>query len=139
MTDKELNLEQEFLPCGWCGQTISRAAYQKRKDRGLTDLDVCKDCRDVATYRDTERKIKTWKHPKLGVISCLIYAGELNDDWLPIDDEGELFKPGERICGLKDCVFSKHVIPPKVLTVSDIDLIIGLHEMQQHNKRARAR
>lgn len=114
-------------------------AFEKRRTRGQNDQDVCKDCRDVATYKQAEdRKVKKWTHPVLGSIECIIFEGELNDDWLPIDDEGELFRPGERTCGLKDCVKTMHVIPPVVKTVSEIDLIIGLHEAQQYNKRVRA-
>jgi hypothetical protein len=55
------------------------------------------------------------------------------------DDEGKLFMPGHRICDLKDCVNSNHVIAPAVATVSHIDLILGMHELQQHNRRANSR
>jgi hypothetical protein len=34
----------------------------------------------------------------------------LNDDWHPIDDNGELYRPGKRLCGLKDCVRQAHII-----------------------------
>jgi len=139
MTDKAENPEHVFMPCSRCGQTISLMSIIKRKERNRPDLDVCKDCRDVATYQETERrKVKKWRHPVLGMIDCVIFEGELNDDWLPVDDEGQLFRPGTRICGLKDCVKTMHVIPPEVKTISETDRIIGLHEIQQYNKRARA-
>lgn len=138
MTDKEIQFEYEFMPCSQCGQTISKDSVDKRKSRGLDQIDVCRDCRDVKTYLDNEkRKIKRWIHPVLGLIECVIFDGELNDDWLPVDDEGELFRPGERICGFKDCVKKMHIIAPEVKTVSPIDLILGMYEMQQYNKRVR--
>lgn len=138
--DKEPNLEHIFLPCKRCGQTLSMFARQKRISRNLPDADVCRDCRDVASCKQIEGyKRLQRKHPTLGQICCVIYPHDLNEDWLPIDDEGNLFMPGERICGLKDCVSKAHVIPPVVKTVSNIDLILGMHEMQQHNKKARTK
>lgn len=40
---------------------------------------------------------------------CTPYAGNLNDDWLPVTDTGELFMPGIRSCKRKDCVNPEHV------------------------------
>lgn len=137
--DIEERNDEQFCICVWCGNWISRYTYAKRKERNLTDLDVCRDCRDVrkAPLFHKNKSVRT-NHPELGVLWCYIWAGDLNDDWLPIDDEGNLFMPGERICGLKDCVAEQHVIKPEPITVSDIDLILGMHEMQQYNKRVRA-
>jgi hypothetical protein len=39
-----------------------------------------------------------------------LWTGELNDNWEPITDDGQLYRPGERLCGLKDCVKQAHVI-----------------------------
>ena len=138
--DKEDRNDYEYCACVWCGNWITKDAYYKRKERKLPDLDVCKDCRDVRKAAViNSRKKKRIDHPELGVIFCAIWDGDLNDDWLPIDDEGALFKPGLRICGLKDCVNTAHIISPSVPTVSDIELILGMHEMQQHNRKSKTR
>jgi hypothetical protein len=139
MDNEEIKIE-EYFACVWCGNCISKDAYYKRKERKLPDLDVCKDCRDVRKAAVmNSRKKKRIDHPELGIIFCAIWDGELNDDWLPIDDEGKLFLPGQRICGLKDCVNTAHVISPKVMQVSDLELILGMHEMQQHNRKNKTR
>jgi hypothetical protein len=139
MDKEEINPEEQHV-CVWCGNWISKATYAKRKERQLPDLDVCKDCRDVrkAEVLNTRKK-KRMDHPDLGIIFCAIWDGDLNEDWLPIDDEGKLFLPGLRICGLKDCVNTTHIIKPKVLQVTDHELILGMHEMQQHNRRNKVR
>jgi hypothetical protein len=138
--DKEDRNDYEYYACVWCGNWITQAAYSKRKERQLPDLDVCKDCRDVRKAEAVNsRKKKRIDHPELGVVYCVIWDGELNDDWFPIDDEGKPFVPGERICGFKDCVNTTHVIPPKKMQVSDLELILGMHELQQHNRRNKVR
>lgn len=138
--DKQNTNDAQYCSCVWCGNWISKDTYAKRKERKLGDADVCKDCRDIRKA-EAPRKDKTRRteHPELGVIWCYLWSGELNDDWMPIDDKGKLYMPGIRICGFKDCVASQHVIPPKVPTVSDIELILGMHEMQQHNRRSKTR
>jgi hypothetical protein len=39
-----------------------------------------------------------------------LWTGDLDDNWQPIDEDGQLYRPGERLCGLKDCVKQSHVI-----------------------------
>jgi hypothetical protein len=108
----------DFLLCVWCGQCIPKMIYEKRVARSNCDADVCKDCRDVASYEDKDdRKIKQWIHPVLGWVECIIFEGELNDDWNPIDEDGHLYRPGQRICGLRDCVKQLHIL--EVQTKSD--------------------
>lgn len=41
--------------------------------------------------------------------NCTPYPGELNEDWLPITETGELYMPGIRSCNHKDCVNPDHV------------------------------
>jgi hypothetical protein len=41
--------------------------------------------------------------------ACTPYTGNLNDDWLPVTDTGDLFMPGVRSCERKDCVNVEHV------------------------------
>ena len=137
--DKQDTNEHEYCACIWCGQWITKDAYFKRVERKRNDPNVCKDCTDVRKSNGLQKyKSKRTDHPELGVIWCYIWSGELNDEWYPIDDNGRLYMPGLRVCGYKDCVAEQHVIPPKVMEVSDLELILGMHEMQQHNKRARA-
>jgi hypothetical protein len=134
--DKQETNDYEYCSCIWCGQWISKATYAKRIERKLGDADVCKDCRDVRRAASIKsRKDKKWEHPTLGFIYCVIWDGDLNDDWLPIDDEGGLFRPGLRICGLKDCINSSHVIKPAVATVSDIDVILMSMEVRAKHKK----
>lgn len=110
------NNDYEYCACVWCGNWITKFAYTKRVSRQLPDADVCKDCRDVRKSAILSERInKRTVHPTLGLLWCVIWKAELNEDWHPIDDEGELFMPGQRICGYKDCVAVTHVVPAKVL------------------------
>jgi hypothetical protein len=137
--DKEDKNPEQYCACIWCGNWISQGVYYKRKERQL-EPDVCKDCRDVRKSNGLAKyKRITTNHPQLGSINCYIWDGELNDEWMPIDDEGKLVKPGVRICGFKDCISGEHVIAPKVMQVTDRELILGMHELQQHNRRSKAR
>jgi hypothetical protein len=67
-----------------------------------------------------------------------LWTGELNDNWEPITEDGELYRPGERLCGLKDCVKQAHVITPEK-PPTDHKLLIAMIEMQDYNKRVRAK
>jgi hypothetical protein len=134
MTVSKDNPEHEFKPCCWCAIPVSVNLITKRKERKAVDPEACRDCRDnrIDIQRD-----KKWTHKTLGVIVCNPWPFELDEQWRPITDDGDLYRPGERICGLKDCVRLVHVIPAPVKTVSDTDMILMMHEMQQHNKRAK--
>ena len=110
--DKPDTNDYEYCACIWCGNWITKHTYAKRKERKLHDLNVCKDCRDIRKAEPPRKdKTRRTQHPELGVLWCYLWDGELNDDWLPIDDKGKLYMPGVRICGFKDCVSSQHVIP----------------------------
>lgn len=101
----------DFLLCVWCAQQIPRNLYDKRFARKDSTPDVCKDCKDVASYEDkVVRKQKKWVHPVLGLLDCSIYEGDLDDDWNPIDEDGQLYRPGQRICGFRDCVQLQHIL-----------------------------
>lgn len=139
MDNQEIN-EAQYCLCIWCGNWITKDAYLKRIERKRDDPNVCKDCTDVRRAAPLSKyKTKRTVHPDLGELFCYIWRGELNDDWLPIDDAGKLYMPGVRICGFKDCVAVEHVIAPKVMQVTDRELILGMHELQQHNRRSKAR
>jgi hypothetical protein len=136
--DNEDRNDYQYCSCVWCGNWITRFAFEKRKERKRTDADVCKDCRDTRKSESLANKKKFRnEHKTLGILWCVLWNGELNEDWLPIDDEGQLFMPGHRICDLKDCVNSNHVIAPKTATVSDIDLILMSMEVRKKHKTIR--
>jgi hypothetical protein len=112
----------------------------KRVERKRDYVDVCRDCLDIRKGDLLAKKGNVKRtHPVLGVIDCRPYKGELNEDWMPIDDDGKLFMPGHRICGAKDCVSSKHVIPPKKPQVSDMDLILMSVEVRAKHRKAKSR
>jgi hypothetical protein len=138
---KDLDKDEAlYVPCVWCGREINKDIVCKRKQRKDEQPDQCKDCRDVRKPADTSRFRKVVRtHPKLGKIECRAWNGEIDDNWNPIDENGELYRPGERICGAKDCVDIHHIIAAEPLTVSDTELILGMHEMQQHNRKVRTK
>jgi hypothetical protein len=136
MTRTQWDIQNEIVYCTKCGIATDKEQVYKRTIRKAVNPTWCRDCRDDRT--EIRRDYK-WNHPVLGRISCWLWIHELNDDWWPIDENGELFRPGKRICGLKDCVRLTHIIEPETLTVSDTDLILGMHEMQQHNRRTKTR
>jgi len=45
-----------------------------------------------------------------GLLRCEPYTGKVNDDLEPIDEQGNLYMPGNRVCGHLDCVNPKHVV-----------------------------
>jgi hypothetical protein len=117
------------LFCERCGQIIPYSTWAKRKARNKDDWDHCADC--------TARPIKNinFIHPILGLIRCIAYDGELDDLWRPINAVGDLYKPGERICGHKDCVNSNHVIAPSKPVIGDLDLILMSSEIRKATRR----
>lgn len=138
--DREDRSDSEYCSCVWCGQWISKDTYMKRVERKRDYADVCRDCLDIRKSCDSAQSKRTVRHhPTLGKIECYAYTGELNDDWMPIDDEGKLFMPGLRICGAKDCVNSNHIIPPKKPKVSDVDLILMSMEVRAKHRKANSR
>jgi hypothetical protein len=107
MTRTQWDIANEILYCPRCGIETTAEQVYKRKIRKVENPEYCRDCRDTRT--EIRRDYK-WNHPVLGKISCWLWQGELNDDWHPIDEQGNQVRPGERLCGLKDCVRKTHVI-----------------------------
>jgi hypothetical protein len=97
-------------------------AFYKALARNKSDADECKDCRDLKKPPAKEVRVN---HPVLGQIFCVPHRGELDDDWNPIDSKGNLYKPGIRICGKKDCVHRDHVIAPDVETPASSKVLTG--------------
>ena len=116
--------------CIQCGQTIPTTTWEKRKSRKRVDWNQCKDCRAVANPRVSR------VHPILGRIECKAYMGEVNDFWQPVDLNGDLFMPGERICGASDCVNRNHVVAPKPKQITDLELLLSLVEVQDYQRRS---
>jgi hypothetical protein len=135
MIRTQYDVENEIVYCPRCGITTDKEQVYKRKIRKVENPEYCRDCRDTRT--EIRRSYK-WNHPVLGEIYCSLWQGELNDDWWPIDEYGNLFRPGQRLCGLKDCVKQTHVIEPEKPPV-DHKLLIAMMEMQEYNKRVRAK
>jgi hypothetical protein len=132
--------EAIYVPCIWCGREINKDIVCKRRHRKDEQPDQCKDCRDVRKFVEPARfRRVSRKHPTLGKIECLAWNGEIDDNWNPIDENGDLYRPGERICGAKDCVDVNHVIAPEPLTVSNIDLILASIEVRSKHTKARTK
>lgn len=110
--------------CIICGQSISSNVWVKRKERGRDDWKECQDC----TAKPTAKIIV--HHPSLGQIQCYPHQGEVNELWQPLDASGNLYRPGVRLCGNKDCVNTAHIEKPAVKTISDIDLILMSMEVR---------
>lgn len=87
----------ETLICKRCGIdfTISTAGHEKRIKREDAKGNWCSDCRGA--------KAKTKCKPHDGEF-CL-------DTFRPIDDDGNLVKPGVRMCKNEDCMNDEHIIP----------------------------
>jgi len=107
MNRTKYDIENEIVYCTRCGIGQSAEQVYKRKERKAENPEWCRDCRDTRTRITRDYK---WKHPVLGRISCWLWLYEINDDWMPITDDGQLYRPGERICGKKDCVRLAHII-----------------------------
>jgi hypothetical protein len=107
MSRTKHDVENEIVYCTRCGQSQSFEQVYKRKIRNAVNAEWCRDCRDDRTEI---RRDYAWKHPALGKVHCWLWTGELNDNWEPITEDGELYRPGKRLCGLKDCVKQAHII-----------------------------
>ena len=115
--------------CDRCGQIIPKSTWEKAKSRNKPDWDHCQDC------KATPKQKLVVNHPILGKIECVPYTGELDELWRPINAVGDLYKPGERICGHKDCINSNHIITPPKPVVSDLDMILMSSEIRQPSKK----
>lgn len=115
--------------CERCGQIIPKSTWEKAKSRNKPDWDHCQDC------KATPKQKLVVNHPILGKIECIPYTGELDELWRPINAVGDLYKPGERLCGHKDCINSRHIVAPPKPVVSDLDMILMSSEIRQPSKK----
>jgi len=113
-------LKTNQINCWQCGQKVPYTIWAKRRERGKTDWDKCRDC--TAKPSNAVRTI----HPVLGTIFCYPHKGDVDELWRPLDDEGRLFRPGERICGHKDCINTSHILGEKRQQryFPDVDVIV---------------
>jgi hypothetical protein len=116
--DKRHNSRLNDIICITCGQTVAENIWAKRKARGRADWDHCVDC----TAKPLSKM--TVHHPALGQIQCYPHKGEVNDLWQPLDDSGQLYRPGVRLCGFKDCVNSNHIAKASVDSLTELDLML---------------
>ena len=128
MSNDLIQQQTAYIFCKQCGIIIPYLVWYKRKVRNRPDWDHCKDC------NATPKKVEVTVHPSLGRIACVPYLGEVNEQWQPINAVGDLYLPGERICGNKDCVNKNHILPPEDKTVSEIDLLFSSVEVRKKHK-----
>ena len=132
--------KQEPIACVRCGQSIPVSTWVKRLARKTDNWDTCKDCLSVNPIKHIQ-----YKHPTLGYIFCYPHQGEVDDLFRPLDEAGNLFRPGERICGHKDCINVKHIKSPKATVatptrkrrtvVDDDELFWALIEAQKYDRK----
>jgi len=123
--------DEKPIPCWKCGVEIPFKVFWKRVNRQQPDPDECKDCKDTTAEHKTRYK---WNHPTLGLIDCYPYKYDLDDDWNPITKDGRLFMPGDRICGLKDCVRVSHVKPRVMLVADPVETLLAIVEAQGYKE-----
>lgn len=87
-------MQDNQVECRRCGFVWTVNAEK----RGRKDL-LCASCR--------VRPATTIQYGKL---RCIPFQGALDTELNPIDDEGVLVYPGERVCGHKDCVNPAHIV-----------------------------
>ena len=79
--------------CGYETTTSSRNLYRQ------TRLDLCKSCQ----AKPSNVVIRNG-------VACTPHRGEVDlDTMAPLDDQGQPYLPGYRICGMADCVAPSHV------------------------------
>lgn len=122
-------IEKAIILCKQCGIIVPYQIWYKRKIRNKTKWDHCLDC-DSAP-----KKVEITYHKTLGKLTCIPYLGEVNNLWQPINAVGDLYMPGDRICGKKDCVNKNHIIQVEPKTVDPIEMILALAESQVVSKK----
>lgn len=79
--------------CGWAWQYPSNYI-----GRGY-DGSLCADCKARPAVVAKSKLVDT---------PCRPWTGEVDDLFRPLKD-GRLYKPGNRVCGYKDCVAKAHI------------------------------
>lgn len=82
--------------CRKCGILDESSGMEKRQAKGLSI--ICASCRARPA-----RIIRT----AYGV--CRPHHGNYDEDENPLDDAGNLYRPGKRLCGYRDCIEITHI------------------------------
>ena len=89
-------VEDNRVECRRCSFVWTVAAEK----RGRKDL-LCINCRarkqTVINYGD---------------LRCMPHEGLVDVDLNPIDELGRILKPGDRVCGHRDCMNDTHIVAP---------------------------
>ena len=85
------------MNCERCGHVEDTKALQKYVHR--TGNVLCESC------RASRRNRITYSDGNI----CLPWHGAFDEDDNPLDDAGDLYLPGVRICGHKDCCEPSHI------------------------------
>jgi len=110
--------------CPQCGRDVCNRLIAKRLSRKHEKPTHCVDC-----LRKPALTIE-YDHPVLGKTRCVPWVGEIDADCYPVDDLGERYRPGIRICGHNDCVSLQHI----VLVKENAPLVMGGLEEQPTEK-----
>jgi hypothetical protein len=95
----KLNAVEIKFICDRCGYSKMINPRQLYRD---TDLEMCQSCK-------AEPARTVMKNGR----SCTPHRGEVDlETMAPLDEFGNLYLPGHRICGMADCVARKHIIKP---------------------------
>ena len=87
-------MQDNQVQCRRCGFIWTVNAEK----RGRKDL-LCVSCR-----------VKPATTIQYGKLRCQPHQGVLDLELNPVDDEGVLVFPGERVCGHSDCVNPAHIV-----------------------------
>lgn len=101
------------MDCERCGIYIEETVIAKRVGRAIYDK-RCRDCR-----------AKPAREVKYNSQICRPWWGELDENFNPIDKKLNLYLPGPRSCGHKDCVNKNHILPDPELERIDISYRTG--------------
>jgi hypothetical protein len=98
--------EQATILCPRCGaEAGSENTMTARRIRGRLDT-LCASC------SASPAKSLTYNGEK-----CIPWQGEVDyDSMQPVDEHGEPYMPGNRLCGHQDCVRPEHVLTWQKLT-----------------------
>jgi hypothetical protein len=95
----EGKIEKLKITCQRCGMESVMNARQLYRKTEMTKL--CRSC----TAKPAVRVARN------GLL-CFPHQGEIDLDTLaPLDKNGNLYLPGHRICGSKDCCTKAHIVP----------------------------
>lgn len=99
--------------CDRCGVADENNQLAKRIERGRPAL--CSSC-----------LAKPMRSVVTGYGVCRPWHGDFDDDDNPLDDEGQLYRAGVRLCRKRDCVERSHIVDPVIFEALDRSYITGV-------------